>query len=41
MNADIVSLSEEQSLLKESSAKFVRNEIIPLAAELDEKSEFP
>ncbi len=37
----LVELSEEQQLLQDSVRKFVRSELIPVAGELDEKSEFP
>jgi acyl-CoA dehydrogenase len=35
------SLSEEQTALKEMVAKFVENEVIPVAAKYDESGEFP
>jgi acyl-CoA dehydrogenase len=41
MSAGVFDLTEEQILLKDSVARFVRKEIIPFAAELDEQSRFP
>ncbi len=41
MSAANFELSEEQVLLRDSVAKFVKKEIIPVAASLDETSEFP
>ena len=34
-------LTEEQKMLKETVAKFVDRDIIPLAAEIDEEERFP
>ena len=34
-------LTEEQKMLKETVARFVDNDVIPLAAEIDEEERFP